>query len=99
MIFEVKCDELTYLRRTYGPDAHTYCLFYSIRFVVSGPGHRLGSEASPSTAAAGSRGASAAAPGAARSGSGQQPRSEDPEEIRRRRMAFLDKLQKSPPSQ
>ena len=31
MIFEVKCDELTYLR-TYGPDAHTYCLFYSIRY-------------------------------------------------------------------
>ena len=30
-----------------------------------------------------------------RSGSGQ-PRTEDPQEIRRRRMAFLDKLQKSP---
>ena len=28
MIFEVKCDEE---RRTYGPDPHTYCLFYSIR--------------------------------------------------------------------
>ena len=28
-----------------------------------------------------------------------QPRADDPEEIRRRRMAFLDKLQKSPPSE
>ena len=28
-----------------------------------------------------------------------QPRVEDPQEIRRRRMAFLDKLQKSPPSE
>ena len=33
--------------------------------------------------------------GGSRSGSGQ-PRAEDPQEIRRRRMAFLDKLQKSP---
>ena len=79
-------------------DALSFLAKYYI-FVVSGPGHRLGSEASPSTAAAGSRGASATVPGAARSGPGQQPRSEDPEEIRRRRMAFLDKLQKSPPSQ
>ena len=32
MIFEVECDELTNLR-TYGLDAHTYCLFYSIRLL------------------------------------------------------------------
>ena len=32
MIFEVKCDERTKNEeRTNGPDAHTYCLFYSIR--------------------------------------------------------------------
>ena len=33
MIFEVKCDG----ERTYGPDAHTYCLFYSIRWVLKLP--------------------------------------------------------------
>ena len=34
MIFEVKCDERTKNEeRTNGPDAHTYCLFYSIRYV------------------------------------------------------------------
>ena len=37
MIFEVECDERmneerTNEERTNGPDAHTYCLFYSIRF-------------------------------------------------------------------
>ena len=32
MIFEVKCDERTKNERTNGPDAHTYCLFYSIRY-------------------------------------------------------------------
>ena len=36
--------------------------------------------------------------GGARRG-GAQPRAENPEEIRRRRMAFLDNLQKSPPSE
>ena len=29
VIFEVECDKRT--KRTHGPDAHTYCLFYSIR--------------------------------------------------------------------
>lgn len=63
-----------------------------------GPGHRLGGPSSTSSTAAPSGGRAAARPGAsgAASGSGQ-PRAEDPEEIRRRRMAFLDKLQKSPP--
>ena len=32
MIFEVKCDERRTNERTYGPDAHMYCLFYSIRY-------------------------------------------------------------------
>ena len=32
MIFEVECD--TTKRRTHGPDAHTYCLFYCIRLCV-----------------------------------------------------------------
>jgi len=59
-----------------------------------GPGHRLGGEA----ASRGGRGsAPASRPGT--SSSAAQPRTDDPEEIRRRRMAFLDKLQKSPPSQ
>ena len=31
MIFEVEC--YTTKRRTYGQDAHTYCLFYCIRFI------------------------------------------------------------------
>ena len=30
MIFEVECDK----RRTYGPDAHTYCLFYKYRYTL-----------------------------------------------------------------
>jgi len=59
-----------------------------------GPGHRLGG---PSFSAAPSGGRAAARPGASGAASGQT-KTEDPEEIRRRRMAFLDKLQKSPPS-
>ena len=45
MIFEVECDERTNEERTNeertneertnGPDAHTYCLFYSIRWSTS----------------------------------------------------------------
>ena len=34
VIFEVECDKRT--KRTHGPDAHTYCLFYCIRL---GGGH------------------------------------------------------------
>ena len=35
MIFEVECDEERTNERTYGLDAHTYCLFYSIRYYSS----------------------------------------------------------------
>jgi len=56
--------------------------------IPAGPGHKLG----------GSGGTSATASGRARPGSAAQPPTDDPQEIRRRRMAFLDKLQKSPPA-
>jgi len=56
--------------------------------IPAGPGHKLG----------GSGGTSATARGRARPGSAAQPPTDDPQEIRRRRMAFLDKLQKSPPA-
>ena len=38
MIFEVKCDERRTKneRRTYGLDAHTYCLFYKYRCAYPG---------------------------------------------------------------
>ena len=65
--------------------------------------------AAPAPAPASSRVAAPAIPegeghrlgeaGGARRGGEAQPRAEDPQEIRRRRMAFLDKLQKSPPSE
>jgi len=52
-----------------------------------GPGHKLGGITSTRNS------------GLPRSSSSNQSRTDDPEEIRRRRMAFLDKLQKSPPSE
>merc|ERR1712198_329175 len=67
-----------------------------------GPGHKLGgagSSGDSSVSRAGTRpGPSGSASGASGGGQGQ-PKTEDPEEIRRRRMAFLDKLQKSPQKQ
>ena len=65
--------------------------------------------AAPAPAPASSRVAAPAIPegeghrlgeaGGGRRGAAAQPSAEDPQEIRRRRMAFLDKLQKSPPSE
>ena len=70
--------------------------------LFSGPGHKLGgagSSGGSSVSRAGTRpGPSGSASGASGGGQGQ-PKTEDPEEIRRRRMAFLDKLQKSPQKQ
>jgi len=64
-----------------------------------GPGHRLGGETSSSSGVrAQTRPGPSSSSSAAPATSTSQPRSDDPEEIRRRRMAFLDKLQKSPPS-
>jgi len=61
-----------------------------------GPGHKLGGAGSSSVNRTGVR----PGPSAAASGASQvQPKTDDPEEIRRRRMAFLDKLQKSPQKQ
>merc|ERR1711862_45337 len=53
--------------------------------IPAGPGHKLGD-------------GSTTARGRTRPGSATQPPTDDPQEIRRRRMAFLDKLQKSPPA-
>jgi len=53
--------------------------------IPAGPGHKLGD-------------GSSTARGRTRPGSASQPPTDDPQEIRRRRMAFLDKLQKSPPA-
>jgi len=56
--------------------------------IPAGPGHKLGGAGSSSTGR-----------GRTRPGSAAQPPTDDPQEIRRRRMAFLDKLQKSPPAE
>merc|ERR1712025_17893 len=53
--------------------------------IPAGPGHKLGDGSSTGR-------------GRVRPGSAAQPPTDDPQEIRRRRMAFLDKLQKSPPA-
>jgi len=53
--------------------------------IPEGPGHKLGG--------------SDTSRGRGRPGSGAAPPTDDPQEIRRRRMAFLDKLQKSPPAE
>jgi len=55
--------------------------------IPTGPGHKLGG-------AGGTTARGRARPGS----SAQPPPTDDPQEIRRRRMAFLDKLQKSPPA-
>ena len=69
---------------------------------VSGPGHKLGGAGSSGGSSVSRAGARPGPSGSASGGSGGgqgQPKTEDPEEIRRRRMAFLDKLQKSPQKQ
>ena len=67
--------------------------------IFPGPGHRLGGETSTSSGVrAQTRPGPSSSSSAAPATSTSQPRSDDPEEIRRRRMAFLDKLQKSPSS-
>jgi len=53
--------------------------------IPAGPGHKLGD-------------GNTTARSRTRPGSAAQPPTDDPQEIRRRRMAFLDKLQKSPPT-
>ena len=65
----------------------------------SGPGHKLGGAGSSGGSSVSRAGARPGPSGSASGGSGGQPKTEDPEEIRRRRMAFLDKLQKSPQKQ
>ena len=57
--------------------------------IPAGPGHKLGG-----TGATTARGRASARPGSA-----TVPPTDDPQEIRRRRMAFLDNLQKSPPAE
>ena len=66
--------------------------------IFPGPGHRLGGETSSSSGVRAQTRPGPSSSSAAPTTSTSQPRSDDPEEIRRRRMAFLDKLQKSPPS-
>jgi len=57
--------------------------------IPAGPGHKLGG-----TGATTARGRASVRPGSA-----TVPPTDDPQEIRRRRMAFLDNLQKSPPAE
>merc|ERR1711973_573606 len=60
-----------------------------------GRGHKLGGAGSSGGSSV-SRAGTRPGPSGASGGGQGQPKTDDPEEIRRRRMAFLDKLQKSP---